>query len=308
MVNLATKIVSDTETFSVERLNQKMITRMTGIEISNHDTNKPLNINCIEDGSNFLKGHGYFIDDLGEIHDYFKQHTHQSNSDGGSYYDLLQANAKDIIEMNHSAGSMANLYHNTKSGAGIYKDTLDTADLYVEMTTATAQDDFVNAMYGGGRLYFGKPIFFECKYGISHATNILVKLGTGITNVENEAGIGSQICFEFCSSGGNLLMGIVSAGGAARSTDFLSEAVQSVPIGLRFDYYPSSKIDAIDGLGMEVLHDDDLPQTTAATNPSNLFRAGVRATAISSARTLRLHSARLVGYSFDSTSGVKGWA
>lgn len=308
MTNLATLIESDRDQWSVASLNQRWITRMTGLEISNHDTNVPINILCIEDGAGFIKGHTYWIDDGGEIHDSFKKHNHTSSLDGGTYYDMLKANYKNIIGFDYSAGTNKAdwVITNGASNRGTITDQKDANEGYIKCDTGNVANDYINLNKMGGRIYFGQPITVQLKYGVSHDVDSLVRMGVSIPDVQNASGNGAQALFEFCSGGGNTLLGIVTADGDSRSTEYLSGVVQAVPFGVRFDYFQGSKVYAIDGNGIEVNKTSEIIPTGAASTSEGFFKASIKSTN-TTPKTFRLWAARLLAHSFDSTVGIKGW-
>lgn len=324
MVNLAPKIVSLDETFSVPELNQRMWTRMTGTEISNHNiAAEPLNILCIEDGAGFLKGHVYVITDDGIIADVFAPHTHSSSSSGGTLYDIFRENYKNIIELDMSANIFAEAFEMTERSTGTgglstgFLDTfIDTTahTKYIQLATAGTNgtvgggnNDFVNIMAGGGRIWFGAPLTLQLKYAVSHNTSIAYRMGVGQPLIEATVGTTAQLGFEGCT-GTNQLNRVFSADTSTWSGENMSNMVQSVPFGLRLDLYPSSKITAQDGLGgAGIIKTSNIPPISSATNADALFRAGVSQLTASSQRWLKIYSLRLVGSSYDSQPGVQGW-
>ena len=309
MTNLATLIESDRETWSVKSLNQRWLTRMTGAEIAEHDFNNvPINILCIQDGGGYLKGHFYWVDDDGEVHDAFKKHTHTSSQDGGSYYEILRANYKNVIGFDHSAGIVKEMFNITNGAAsrGTVVNQKDTNEGYIKCDTGNVANDYINLNKMGGRIWFHDPLTLQLKYGVSHDVDSLVKMGVCITDVQNASGNGAQLLFEFCSGGGNTLIGICTADGTDRTTEYLSGVVQAVPFGLRADWYPSSKVYAIDGNGNEVNKTTDIPAVGSASTSEGMFKASIKSTN-TTPKTFRLWAARLVAHSFDSSSGIKGW-
>jgi|SRR5580765_3108797 len=307
MVNLAQPIQTDTITFSVPELNQRMIARMTGTQMGTWDfATKPINVLCLADGAGFYKGHFYMTGDDGTVYDMFRIHNHSSSAEGSSLYDIMMANAKNVIGFDGSDGVGENDFHmKTFSGVGVLATEANSNQMYTKFLTDTAANDYVNVMRGGGRLSFGSPMTMQLKYGMSHNVGALLKIGTGTTTVENAAGAASQIGFEHCSAT-NTSIGVFTADGTVRQTDYLTNVVQSVPYGLRFDYYPSSKVIAKNGAGLEVIHTSNLPSISAATNSDSVFRAGVKTTN-TTAKTFKLYALRYFGYSYDATTGIFGW-
>ena len=300
-----------------------MWTRMTGLEISNHNiAGEPLNILCIEDGSGFLKGHVYVITDDGIIVDVFAPHTHTSSSTGGTLYDIFRDNYKNIIELDMSLNIFAAAFVKTERSTGTggtadgtLVDAIDTLahTKYVIATTAgtnatSPNEDFVNAQAGGGRLWFGAPLTLQLKYAVSHNTSINYRMGIGQPLIENTVGVTAQMGFEGCT-GTDQLNRIFSADGSAWSGENLSNMVPTgaVPFGLRADLYPASKIVAIDGDGTTIIKTSNLPPVGTATNSDATFRAGIKQLAASSVRWLKLYAVRVVGSSYDSTGGIRGW-
>ena len=310
MVNLAPKIVSLDENFSVPELNQRMVTRMTGSEIAAHNiAGEPLNILCLEDGSGFIKGHFYLITDDGIIQDVFAPHTH-SDSTSGTLYDIKRANYKDLIEMDCSINMNATDFWKSVVGTGTLVDNVDTSahTKYTIATTSAASNDVVNGEAGGGRLFFGKPITLQLKYAVSNNTSIAYRMGVGQPKMENTFGVTSQMGFEGCTST-NVFNRAFSADGTGWSSGLdLANMVPagSIPLGLRIDYYPSSKMVVTDGLGNSDTKTTNLPAVGNATNADSTFRFGVK-TLTTAARWIKIYSMRLVGSSYDSTAGISGW-
>lgn len=309
MVNLAPKLVSLEETFSIPELQQRTITRMTGTEIAAHNAAaEPLNIYCIEDGAGFLKGHFYGITEDGIITDLFAVHDHSSTATGGTLYEIKRGNYKNIIEMDMSLNIYAAAFWKSVSGAGTLVDNVDTSahTKYVIATTATANNDYVNGEAGGGRLFFGKPITLQVKYAISNNTSVTYRMGCGQPLMQSNVGVTSQMGFEGCT-GTDVFNHAFSADGTTWSAGIaLSDMVQASPMGLRIDYYPSSKIVATDGLGTFDTKTDNLPPIGTATNADATCRIGVK-TLTTAARNLKVYALRLVGDSYDSQSGIGGW-
>lgn len=309
MTNLAPKLVSLDETFSVASLQQRFWTRMTGAEMAAHNnTAEPLNILCIESGSGFIKGHVYVIDDEGIIHDVFAPHTH-SDASSGTLYEIKRANYRDLIEMDCSLNIFKELFHFTKSSTGTVATDVDTLanTKYVITTTATASDDYCNLEAGGGRLFFGEPITLQLKYAVSDNTFINYRMGCGQPLIQNAVGTGVQMGFEGCT-GTNTSNRVFSSDGTTWSAEDMSNMVPTgaIPLGLRIDFYPSSKIVATDGEGTEIIKTGNLPTIGSATNADATFRAGCK-TLTTAARWLKIYSMRLLGDSYDSTAGLKGW-
>lgn len=330
MVNLAPKLVSLDETFSVPELQQRTWTRMTGDEIAAHNiAGEPLNILCLSDSAGYLKGHVYVITDDGVIVDVFAPHTH-SDATSGTLYDIKRANYKDHIEMDYSINMPAvgtslgvgGAWDFTERSAGTggsangtIANVVDTSahTKYTILTTANtngtgATADVCNAAAGGGRLYFGKPITLQLKYAVSNNTSIAYRMGCGQALIENAIGNNSMLGFEGCT-GSNALNRVFSADTVGWSGEDMGNMVPtgSIPFGLRIDYYPSSKIVAVDGDGTTIIKTGNLPLVGNATNADATFRWGVSQLAASSVRWLKIYAMRLVGSSYDSTAGLKGW-
>lgn len=308
MVNLAPKLVSIEETFSIPELQQRTWTRMTGAEIAAHNAAaEPLNILCLEDGSGFLKGHVYVITDDGIIYDIFQPHDHSSTALGGTLYEIKRANYKNLIEVDMSANIFAAAFFKSVVGTGTLLDNVDTSanTKYVELLTTAANNDAVNGEIGGGRLSFSKPITFQIKYAISTNASVNYRMGLGTPRIENNIGVGAQMGFEGCT-GTNQMNRVFSATGSQWSAEDMINMSQSVPFGLRLDYYPTSKIVAQDGEGTFITKITDLPAIGTATNSISLLRTSVK-TLTPATRSLNIYALRVVGDSHDSVSGVKGW-
>jgi hypothetical protein len=324
MVNLAPKLVSLDETFSVPELQQRTWTRLTGAEIAAHNiAGEPLNILCLEDGSGYLKGHVYVITDDGIIYDVFAPHLHTDNSTGASLYEIKRANYKDDIEMPYAANIFKAAFvmteRSTGTGglaAGTLDDEVDATahTKYIKLTTAgtnatSPNEDVTNIQAGGGRLFFGKPVTLQIKYAVSNNTSINYRMGIGQPLIENTVGVGAQMGFEGCT-GTNVFNHAFSADGTTWSVGAdLTNMVPtgSIPLGLRIDLYPSSKMVVTDGEGASDIKTTNLPPVGTATNADALFRAGVKQLAASTSRWLKIYALRVVGSSYDSQSGIKGW-
>lgn len=306
MVNLAPKLTSITETFSVPELQQRTITRMTGAEIAAHNAiGEPLNIFCIEDGSGYIKGHYYGITDDGIIYDIFAPHNHTSTATGGSLYEIKRDNYKNLIELDYSANIHPEIFWKSVVGTGTLLGNVDTFDKYVQFTTSAANNDAVNGELGGGRLFFGKPLTLQIKYGVSTNSSVNYRLGPGTPKIENNVGIGAQLGFEGCT-GTNQFNRVHSGSGSAWSAEDMLNMVQANPLGLRIDFYPSSKIVATDGLGTTIVKTTDLPAISTATNSNALCRIGIK-TLTTAARNFKVYALRIVGHSYDNESGITGW-
>lgn len=307
MVNLASKILSPTETFSVASLNQRMITRMTGTQISQHNAlTEPLNILCIEDGAGFKAGHLYVIGEDQTIRDVFLAHNHYDTASGGSYYEIRKANATDYIEIDYSL----NIHHNqflysVNDDPGFLNTVHDGESRWIEAVTEDETEGRINFTLGGGRLTFAKPLTLQLKYVLSHNVDMTYRMGIGNALIQNAAGTAAQIGFEGCSAT-SINNAIASADGTTRSAEYLINMVQVVPFGLRFDYTPSSKIVAQDGQGTIVIKTTNLPPIASQSTGYRVFRGGLRTTN-PTPKTLRLYALRIFGSSYDSTGGVKGW-
>lgn len=282
---------------------------MTGAEIAAHNAAaEPLNIVCIEDGAGFLKGHFYIITEDGIIVDVFATHTHASTADGGTLYEIKRANYKNLIEMDMSLNIYSAAFWKSVVGTGTLLDNVDTSahTKYVVLTTTTANNDAVNGEAGGGRLFFGKPITLQLKYAISNNTSVTYRMGVGQPLIQSNVGVTAQMGFEGCT-GTNTKNRIFSADGTGWSGEDMADMVQATPMGLRIDWYPSSKIVASDGLGTIITKTSNLPPIGTATNADATFRIGVK-TLTTAARNLKLYAARVVGDSYDSQSSIGGWA
>lgn len=305
--NLAYPIQIDTQTFSVPEMRQRTISRMTGLEASNWDfTTKPINFFCTASGAGFLVGHFYMTGNDGTVYDIFRMHTHASGAEGGALYDIIYNNAYYLINWDKSAGVFpADFGMVTNSTGSTLTTEMASNQMYSKFLTGVVADDYVNGIVGGGRVSFGSPVTLQLKYAVSHNTGSLVKFGIASTTVENAAGTLAQMGFEHCSAS-SVNIGVYSADGAVRQTDYLTDVVQSVPFGLRLDYFPSSKIVAKNGDGLTVTHTSNLPSISAASNSDNLLRFGIKTTN-TTAKTLKLYSCRLIATSYDNTPTIRGW-
>jgi hypothetical protein len=282
---------------------------MTGAEIAAHNiAGEPLNILCLEDGAGYLKGHIYVITDDGVIQDVFAPHTH-SDATSGTLYDIKRANYKDIIEMDYSINMIAAAFNKTVVGTGTLVDAVDSTahTKYTIATTTGASSDAVNGEAGGGRLFFGKPITLQIKYAVSNNTTINYRMGCGQALIQNAIGVNSMLGFEGCT-GTDTNNRVFSADGTTWSGENMGNMVPTgaIPFGLRIDWYPSSKIVAVDGDGTTIIKTTNLPLVGNATNADATFRMGVK-TLAASTRWLKIYAMRLVGSSYDSQSGIRGW-
>ncbi len=307
MNNLAYPIQTDTQTFSVPELRQRTVSRMTGIEASNWDfTTKPINFFCTASGAGFLVGHFYMTGNDGTVYDIFRMHTHASGAEGGSLYDIIYNNAYYLINWDKSAGVFPTDFGMVTNSTGSTLTTeMASNQMYSKFLTGVVADDYVNGIVGGGRISFASPVTLQLKYAVSHNTGSLLKFGIASTTVENAAGTLAQMGFEHCSAS-SVNIGVYSADGAVRQTDYLLDSVQAVPFGLRLDYFPSSKIIAKAGNGLTVTHTSNLPSISAASNSDNVFRVGIKSTN-TTAKTLKLYAARLIATSYDSVPTINGW-
>ncbi len=305
--NLAFPIQTDTQTFSVPELRQRTISRMTGTEAGSWDfATKPINFVCTASGAGYLIGHFYVTGNDGVVYDVFRTHNHSSASEGGSIYDIMFNTAGFFIDWDKSAGVFPTDFGaTTLSGASTLTEEMASGQMYSKFLTGAVADDYVNGIVGGGRLTFASPVTLQVKYAVSHNTASLVKFGIASTSVESAAGTLSQMGFEHCSAA-SVNIGVYSADGAVRQTDYLTDVVQSVPYGLRLDYYPSSKIIARNGAGLSVTHTSNLPSISSASNSDNVLRIGIKSTN-TTAKTLKLYAARLIASSYDASFSIRGW-
>lgn len=279
---------------------------MTGVEIAAHNaTAEPLNILCLEDGAGFLKGHVYVITDDGIIYDVFQPHDHSSTALGGTLYEIRRANYKNLIELDMSANIHASAFYKQVVGTGTITDDVDTSakTKFVKLTTTTANNDAVNGELGGGRLSFGKPLTFQVKYAVSTNSSINYRMGLGTPRIQDNVGVSAQMGFEGCT-GTNQLNRVFSADGSLWTAENMLNMSQPVPLGLRIDYYPTSKIVATDGEGTFITKITELPPPATATDSISLLRCSVK-TLTTAARTLQIYALRVTGDSHDPV--VKGW-
>lgn len=296
--NLALPIQSDTQTFSVPELRQRTVSRMHGDEMAEWDfSTKPINVVCTGNGSGYLKGHFYVTTNDGLVYDTFRMHNHSGEREGGSKYDLEFVSSGTFIDWNKSAGvSPADFTIITQLNSTLLAE-MTSSQLYSKFQTGGTANDYVNGIVGGGRIYYGRPYTQQVKYTFSHNDNALLKIGTGFTTIENAAGTDSQMGFEHCS-GASDNIGVVSADGIARQTDYIMNVVQPVSMGLRLDYYPSAKIIARNGDGVSVTHTSNLPSVNDESTSANEFRIGVK-TLSGTPKNLKLFMARFYGTSYD---------
>lgn len=309
MVNLAPKLISLDETFSIPELQQRTWTRMTGAEIAAHNASaEPLNILCTEDGSGFLKGHVYVITDDGIIYDVFQAHDHSSTAQGGTLYEIKRVNYKNLIEVDMSANIFAGSFIKSNgAGTGLITEAVDTSahTKYVQIATTAANNDTTNGEIGGGRIFFGKPLTFQIKYAVSTNTSIAYRMGLGTPRIESNVGVGAQMGFEGCT-GTNALNRVFSADTSLWTGEDMLNMLQTFPMGLRIDWYPTSKIVAQDGLGTVITKITNLPPVSTATNSDGLLRCSCK-TLTTATRNLKIYALRISGHSYDAESGVSGW-
>lgn len=313
VTNLAPEFLSFDEVISLGRMKQMTITRLTGDDIALVDIeNNPLNIACIQDGTSYKKGHFYIIANDGTIHDVFLNHDHSSADKGGTYYDILKGNYNQVIEMDYSLNMMKAFFNMPVSGTGsVVGDTIDNTanQKYVILTAGTTLNGYASIEGGGGRLFFGKPITLQTKYQLTSNSDVTYRIGTGSDPIQNSiTNSVIQLGFTGCSST-NANNGVYCTDGSVLSVEYMSAMIPpgGNALGLRLDYYPSSKIDAKDGLGVQDLITTNLPSISAATTSNATFRAGIRVTAAGAAKSLKLYAVRLLGHSYDSQSGIGAW-
>lgn len=309
MSNLADLISNVDSVIPPDVFNAKTIWKPLGTDIPSHDLNQDVGaIVCSGDGSGFLADHMYIInkDKTGWV-DVFKQHKHTSDTDGGTLFDIKFGNAKDILEMN---------FHNlrkgqfvctatTTGGTATITDQRDSTSVYVECVSPISTA-YCNMEAGGLRLFFGKPFIMQAKYKVFENTNILWRIGSGLSTIET-SGSQAQIGWEGCSS--DIRYAVVSANGTSRTPSYGTNMLQSNPLGLRIEWYPNDKIIATDGLGTLINKTDNLPLVSSSTNENATFRVGHKTTntSVGTSRAFRIYAANLVGYNFDSSSGVGQW-
>lgn len=306
MSNLADLITNVDDPISPSIFNAKTIWVTNGTTLINHDLNQDVGAVIIDDDSGgYLTDHMYIRKaDKSEWVDVFKQHSHLSDSDGGSYYGIKKALSKNILEFNFQ--NFSKNYFVT-SGTGTIIDTTDSTRKFTEMTSTTSGNP-CNLQAGGLSLFYGEPFTLQFKYKIFNNTNIIWRAGTGLTLVEAAAGILAQAGFEGCLNSDSRTS-VVSANGSERFPVYLSDSLQTNPVGLRMDFFPNDKIVAVDSLGGVVNKTDTLPPSTSATNDKSTFRTGMMSTNPSAGdtRIMNVYAAYLVGHIYDSQVGVGEW-
>lgn len=310
MSNLADLITNVDEIISPSIFNAKTIWNTSGTNLANHDINQDVGAVTInEAGSGFLLDHMYIRkSDKSGWTDVFKQHFHTSDEDGGSFYDIKKAIAKQILEFNFQnfkkeyfiltgGGTATNNFDNTAT---------TSTQSFTDLVSATGLVP-ANLWAGGVRLAFENPFTLQCKYKIFESTNVIWRVGCGMSLVET-SGNQNQVGFEGCLNT-DTRTSVVSGDGTSRFPAYMSASLQSNPTGLRLDYYPNDKIVGVDAIGGMVTKTDTLPLTSAATLSTNTLRVGVKSTNDSAgdSRTLRMYGAYLLGYLYDSKSGVGAW-
>lgn len=297
---------------------------MLGSEIAAHNiAGEPLNVLCLEDGSGYIKNHFYVISDDGIIADVFAPHLHTDNSTGASLYEIYRANYKDLIQMDYSINIPSGAFDVTERSGGTGGATAGTIAAVVDASAHTkyiiaqtagtnavpTTQDVTNGAAGGGRLYFGKPITLQLKYAVSNNTSIAYRMGCGQPLIENTVGVTSQMGFEGCTATSQFNHSFSADGSNWSAGADLNNMVPagSIPLGLRIDLYPSSKLVASDGLGASDIKTTNLPAVGNATPADATFRFGVSQIAASSVRWIKLYALRLVGSSYDAQSGISGW-
>lgn len=314
MSNLGDLISTVDDVIPPSVLNAKTIWVTDGDAVPGHDfDSQPVGAIVVRNpgSSGLLSDHMYIRNtDNSALVDVFKNHTHVSSSDGGSEFDIKKANAKDILELNFQnlrIGQFVNTV-TTVGGTATISDQVDPspgdtvyAELFSPIDTA-----YCNMFSGGLRLHFGKPFLLQTKYKVFEDTNILWRIGCGLSPIQN-SGTQAQVGFEGCGSEDNTT--VVSANGTDRTPALMAGMLQPNPLGLRLEYYPNDRIIATDGLGTLVNKTDNLPTTSSATASSATFRIGLKSTHPSAgqSRAMRVYSAYLLGHIYDSESGVGAW-
>jgi hypothetical protein len=307
--NLGDLISTVDETIPPAVFNAKTIWNTDGDSILSHNIDQDVGaIVCNEDGSGYLADHMYIRNaEKSAWVDVFKNHLHTSDTDGGTYQEMRAANAKDILELNYQ-NLRKGQFVNVVTGSAATTDEVEvppTGDsAYVELYSPI-DTDYCNMYSGGLRLHFGKPFLMQAKYKVFENTNILFRIGAGLSSIEN-SGNQAQIGWEGCGSEENLT--VVSADGDDRSPDYLSNMLQPNPIGLRIEYYVN-RIVGTDGLGALTNKTDNLPPPSTATTGYNTFAIGLKAGATTAGqpRAMRVFSGYLLGYIYDSETGVGAW-
>lgn len=308
MSNLGDLISTVDETIPPAVFNAKTIWNTDGDSILSHNIDQDVGaIVCNEDGSGYLADHMYIRNaEKSAWVDVFKNHLHTSDTDGGTYQEMRAANAKDILELNYQnlrIGQFVNAV-TTVGGTATITDQVDTDSVYAELVSPI-DTAYCNMQSGGLRLHFGKPFLMQAKYKVFENTNILFRIGAGLSTIQN-SGNQAQIGWEGCGSEPNLT--VVSADGDDRSPDYLSNMLQTDPIGLRIEYYVN-RIVGTDGLGALTNKTDNLPPPSTATAGNSTFRIGLKAgaTTAGQSRAMRVFSGYLLGYIYDAETGVGAW-
>ena len=311
MSNLGDLIETVDDVIPPSIFNAKTIWVTDGDTAVSHDYDtSPIGAIVINDpgSSGLLTDHMYIRDAANStLVDVFKNHTHVSSSDGGSLFDIKKANAKDILEFNFQNFRKEQFVNvvTTVGGTATITDQVDSTTAYVELYSPI-NTAYADMQSGGLRLHYGKPFLLQTKYKVFENTNILWRIGTGMSLINN-SGTQAQVGFEGCGTEDNIT--VISANGDDRSPDMLSDMLNANPLGLRLEYYPNDRIIAYDGTGAMTNKTDNLPTTSSATAANSTLRVGLKATHTSAgqARAMRVYAAYLVGHIYDSESGVGGW-
>lgn len=306
MSNLGDKISIVDDVIPPAVFNAKTIWVTDGDNVPAHNIDEDLGAILIKEaGSGFLSDHLYVRNkDKSAWVDVFKNHLHTSSADGGSYQEMRAANAKDILELNFQNLRKAH-FVNTVAGTGTINDNKDTDSVYVELVSPI-NTGYCDMEAGGLRLHFGEPFLMQTKFKVFENTNMIWRIGAGLSLVNN-SGNQAQVGWEGCANTDDRTS-VVTANGDDRTPNYLSDMLQSNPLGLRIEYYVN-RVVGTDGLGGLVNVTDNLPPPSTATAGNSTFRIGLKATNTTAgqSRAMRVFSGYLIGFTFDSASGVGAW-
>jgi len=287
---------------SAARMNQKTVTMDTGSALAALTATYPCQVVISTDTSGgFLQDTMYQRNAANNAWVAVeKKHDHSANTDsaGGLFSDILQANVSKYVALNVMSPHAAD-FNNTGTG-GTTTDDFASANWRVKLDTSTTANNYRQADRGTGvKLDFGSKIMWQAKLEEQAvSTDIQSRMGVQM-EAANSAQVPANKCvgFEFCDSNG-VNYQVSSGDGTSRSVLNTGVAFAGVH-SVKFLYTPTANVvGTIDATS--VTKTSNLPNS-GAVDMDKTARFGILTTNTVT-KTLYVYAYHVVGLDSDT-----GW-
>ena len=203
-------------------------------------------------------------------------HTHTSNSDGGSFQDLLIQAIENTWYASFPGASINNF--TTSGTGGTYLNVISGTNRYAQIDTGATTSNAGNFHYGGIAINFAAKSAFTTRILLANSTtSSQARCGMNIETAQAVTDNKVKYGFEGCSTCNSSSMSIISANGTTRSKDTTSADSYATVGNFIMAHDPGINV-KYRKEGGAIITKTTHPPTTGTSDRSNTWLCGIQTT------------------------------